>query len=453
MKKLTNSALWVLYLSIFALISCNDPTVIGSDLLSGDQLDIEFIDTLTLKAKTVPNDSLVVWRTGTNSVILSNFALGDFQDPIFGRTVSSIYTQFFTNTSRPNFDPTKHTLDSVVLLVPLNASLSYGNLDETYTVEVYEMSDVLNAKSTYTNFDSFAVNPAPLATHSFIPNFTDSITVMEPSSDTVREVRLPAHLRIKLDNAAMSRILSMDSLTINVDSNFVKSFKGLWLKPASQNKGMLSLNMRSSTQTNLRFYYTESGTKKKSYDFHSFSGNPIVLHQQNYYGGSIAGDFLNTPNSAQNDSLIFLQGLNGVNFELEIPYAEDLNGIIINKAELILPILSLPGDIADITPVAQMYATEYVSDTSLIVIDDIYLPIRNLSTDDFGKYFGGKAGADDIQYKISLSAHMQKMIAGKTTKTLRFTVNNRTESPTRVVLGGPSHSEFPAKLRISYTKY
>ncbi len=452
MKKLTKSALWVLSLSIAALFSCNDPTVIGSDLLSGDQLDIDFTDTLTLKARTVANDSMVVWKTGSNSVLLQYFPLGDFQDPVFGRTVASVYAQFVTNTSLPDFDSTIHVLDSVVFTIPLNKDLSYGELDEPYTLEVYEMDEVLYATETYTNSDSFAVKPTPLATHTFVPNFTDSIIVMEPNADTVREVKLPPHLRLKLDKEAFKRFLGFDSLTMTIDSNFVKQFKGLWLKPVSQNAGLVSLNLRNSTLTNLRFYYSE-GTDKKSYDFHSFTGNPIVMHQRNYYGGSVAEPYISQAGAERNDSLLFMQGLNGVNIEFEIPYAEDLKGILINKAELILPIISMPGDNEAYAPVAQIYAVEIVSEDSSLVVDDIYLPVRNLTADDFGAYFGGTAPEDDDVYKMAFSAHLQKMIAGDTSKKLRFTAYLRSERAARVVLGGPSHSTSPAKLKISYTRY
>ncbi|MBK8567154.1 MAG: DUF4270 family protein [Saprospiraceae bacterium] len=450
MKKLTKPALWVLSFFFVAFFACNDPTVIGSDLLSGDQLDIEFTDTLTLKARTIPNDSLVVWRTGTNAVLFQNFTFGDFQDPVFGRTVASVYAQYVTNSNLPKFDPSQ-ILDSVVLMLPYNASLSYGKLDEQFTIEVYEMAESLDPDEEYTNSDSFSVSAVPLAVHSFIPNLTDSITVLEPNSDTLRQVKSPAHLRIKLDPARFVPFFSLDSATIANDSSFLEYFKGLWLKPSSQNAGLLSFKMRDPL-SNLRFYYRD-GTDTLSYDFRIFSGNPVVLHQRNYYTGTTVEPYISQAGEERPDDLIFLQGLNGLNFELEIPYAEEMRGIIINKAELVLPIISLNNDNDKNGPVAQLYATEVVSDTTLLLIDDIYLPLLNLATDDFGNYFGGKAVADEDFYKVSLSAHLQKVIDGSSTKKIRFTVHLRNERAARVVLGGPSNTTSPAKLRLSFTRY
>jgi hypothetical protein len=452
MKKMTNPALWVLSISLAALFSCNDPTVIGSDLLSGDQLDIEFTDTLTLRARTVTNDSFTVWGPTPNGVNFQNFVFGDFQDPIFGRSVASIYSQFVTSTSLPRFEAGQ-VLDSVVLLVAYNKDLSYGKLDEPFTMEVYRMSEGLDADEKYINTDSFSVFPAPLASATFIPNLTDSLTVLEPNADTMRAVKVVPHLRIRMDGGGgiIDSIFSqVDSATFANDSSFLELLKGFWLKPASQNHGMLSFNMRN-TNTALRYYYTD-GTDKKTYDFRIFTGNPVVLHQRNYYAGSEVAEYLAQGGEISNDSVLFMQGLNGVNIDFEIPYADELKDVIINKAELVLPIRTLPNDTDDYGLVAQIYATERVTDDSLAIVEDIFLANLSRPTEDFGNYFGGRPTTDGY-YKLSLTAHLQRMLEGNASKNLRLTVYVRSERAARLVLAGPSHPTTPAKLRVSFTRY
>ncbi len=450
MNKLINSAFLLLTISLIALFSCNDPSSLGSDLLSGDQLDTEFTDTLTLRARTVPNDSLTVWGPGVNGVVFQNFAFGDFQDPVFGRTVSSIYAQVVTNASPPKFKKGTSVLDSVVLTLAYNADLSYGKIDEPFTIEVYEMSESLDAKKKYLASDSFSVKPTPIAVHTFVPNTKDSLTVMEINADTARSVRVPPQLRIRLDTAFAGPIFRLDSMTLANDTSFLQFFKGIWLKPASQNAGLLSFIMRGAN-TNLRFYYSD-GNAKKSYDFRIFSGNPVVLHQRNYYGGSVVEDYISQPGENRNDSLLFMQGLNGVNIEFEIPYAESLKGLIINKAELILPIVVLPEDNSIYKPVRQVYATVKLTDTSSVILDDIFYATRSYPSSDFGDYFGGKVTSSN-DYRLSISAHFQRMVSGDSGNTMRFTAHFRTERAARVVLGGPTHSAMPAKLLIRYTKY
>jgi hypothetical protein len=229
---------------------------------------------------------------------------------------------------------------------------------------------------------------------------------------------------------------------------FSKAFNGIWLKPASQNAGLLSFIMRSAN-TNIKVYYSD-GSAKKSYTFKAFSDNPVVLHQRNYYGGSAAASHLYQTGSEQSDSILFLQGLNGTNIEFEIPYAESLQGLIINKAELILPILN--DDTDDYKPVSQIYAVEIASDTSDVVLDDIYYASISHATSDFGEYFGGKVKSDNT-YSLNLASQLQKMADGTSSKRIRLTVHFRTERAARVVLGGPNHAVSPAKLKIRYTKY
>jgi|GEM_PF-574277 len=448
MKKLTHAAFWMLAFSLVALFSCNDPSELGSDLLSGDQLQTDFTDTLTVRARTVQNDTLTVWGPGVDGVVFENFAFGDFQDPIFGRAVASIYAQIVTSTSLPTFDPDSSVIDSVVLTLSYNKDLSYGKLDEPFTIEVYQLEDSLEVSKEYFNTDSFAVKPVPLGVKTFVPNVTDSVTVMEPNADTLKTVKYTAQLRIPLDTTLIAPIIRLDTSILNHDDKFLEIFRGIWLKPASQNAGMLSFIMRSAN-TNIRFYYHD-GAAKKYYDFKSYSGTPIVLHQRNYYGGSQVAPYLNAAGENRNDSILFLQGLNGVNIELEIPYAESLNGLIINKAELILPIIN--DDKSVYEPVEQIYAVEIESDTSAVVIDDIKYLLLNRPSSDFGDFFGGKVTSDNT-YVLNLASQLQRMAAGDSSKKLRLTAYIRSERAARVVLAGTNHPEFPAKLKIRYTKY
>lgn len=449
MKKITNSALWLLTFSLVAMFSCNDPSIIGSDLLSGDELDIEFTDTLTLRARTVLSDSVLIWDSSDNGVLYQNFSFGDMQDPIFGRSVTSIYAQVVTNTSAPDFGDNA-VLDSVVLMLAYAPSLCYGKLDEQYTMEVYQLDEQLDKEKDYYTTDSFAVKQTPIGTLTFEPNITDSVTVVEPSGDSTIEKKLIPHLRVRLDDAFGNSIMQLDSAILADDSSFLESFKGIWLKPASQNAGMLNFAMRN-TNTNLRFYY-HNATDTTFYDFRIYASNPVTMHQRNYYAGSLVEQYISQQGQERNDSLLFLQGMKGLDIEFEIPFPEQLSGIIINKAELVLPIMSLPEDSDEFDPTSQMYANEVLSDTSLAEIDDIYLASLRYSISDFGNYFGGKVEDDDT-YKLSLSAHLQQMIEGKVTKKIRISPYIRAERIARVVLGGPGHSVTPAKLKITYTRY
>lgn len=451
MKKLTNPALWVLYLSLVALVSCNDSSTIGADLLSDDELGVEFTDTITLSAYTVAEDSLLIWDSNTNGTIYQNFIFGDCQDPIFGRTVASIFAQIVPNTVVPDFEGA--TLDSVVLMLTYNEDLCYGNLDELFALEVYELDEQLDPDEDYYTVDSFAVKPAPVGIASFTPNVADSMEVLVPQGnpDTVITEKLPAHLRIRLENSFGQSLMQYDSATYANDTVFSAAFHGIWLKPTSQNAGLLNFAMRNST-SNLRVYYhTSSDTA--SYSFRIYNDDPVVMHHRNYYGGSTVEAHIAQAGEMRNDSFLFLQGLRGLNIELELPYIQSLNGVVINKAELLLPILSLPGEDEDFASVQQLYAVEVASDTSAFVLDDIGLPLARIPGSDFGDYFGGKPDETNGRYAINLTAILQRMTSGDAKNRIRLTPYIRAERANRVVLSGPAKYEAPAKLKVTYTKY
>ena len=90
-------ALIVLLAGFCLFNACNDPTSIGSDLLEGDQLDLDYTDTLTIISKTVRDaDSVITFSTSSStpaSFRLSAYLAGNFDDPIFGRSESSIYSE------------------------------------------------------------------------------------------------------------------------------------------------------------------------------------------------------------------------------------------------------------------------------------------------------------------------------------------------------------------------
>ncbi len=70
-------------------ISCSKPAgLIGLKIQPEDsKLNVSWTDTATIYAYSVPDDSV-------RSDELSQTLLGSMKDPVFGQTVSSVYTQF-----------------------------------------------------------------------------------------------------------------------------------------------------------------------------------------------------------------------------------------------------------------------------------------------------------------------------------------------------------------------
>lgn len=447
MKRINQAILWVLTPVLIALAACNDPTVIGSDLLSGDQLDISFTDTVTVRALTLPGDSLVTFDPSSSASELGNFPFGNFSDPIFGKVSASIFAQINMNTSRPNFSGS--TIDSVVLILPYNPDYAYGRVIDPFDMEVWELAESMYDSVTYYSTDSFSVKSMPIATLTFTPNLEDSVTVIVPA-DTLKTEILPPHLRIKLENGFPHDFL-LDTANFADRETFLNFFKGIWLNPGSmsQNAGLLNFDMRNS-MTGIRVYYHENAdTTYRQYLFPIFSGNPVSAHYTHDHSAALLAPFISSPDLG--DSLLFLQGLGGLKLEVEIPFVESLEGIIVNKAELVLPIVELLEDNPVFEPVQQIFATEMTSDTTRRAINDITFSVNRLG-EDFGELFGGVVTSDG-EYRLNISSQLQDMIRGEAGSKILLTVYLNPEIASRVVLGGPGNSQAKAKLRLSFTRF
>jgi len=446
MKHHFKEALWGLAALFLALMSCNDPTVIGSDLLSGDGLDINFTDTITLTGHTVKEDSIKTFDPDVFTSDFANFHCGDFMDPVFGRSTSTIYAQVNLNTTPPFFG--NGTLDSIVLILPYNADLSYGKLDETYSIEIYEMDESFLDSTQYFSNESFAVKGIPIGMKDFVPKVTDSVLVVVPNNDSLITQLEAPHLRVRLDQFFSESFFSADTFNFNTRRNFLEFFKGIQIRPVSSNHGLVSFRMRNQ-MTGIRVYYHED-TVFKQYQFPIFAGNVVTAQFTHDYTGSIAGDFIG-PGATGGDSLFFVQGMSGLNFNIEIPYADAFENIVVNRAEIVLPIVTLMEDEMVYSPVSQIVVSEVRSDGTFRVIDDLTIALTRLG-ENFGDLFGGVVTTDGV-YKLNISAHFQDMVRGIASKKIRVTVYFKPEHAERAVLAGPRHATTPAKLRLSFTKF
>ncbi|HPT04584.1 MAG TPA: DUF4270 family protein, partial [Bacteroidales bacterium] len=129
----------VLFSSLF--FSCQkEPDKLGLGITPvGDRLNLRYCDTSTVIAYSVYDDSV---RTDQVSPTL----LGSIYDPVFGKTVASIYTQLSLSEYDYDFG-TQPILDSLVLQLQYKGY--YGDTTTPMTVKIYEMADTLSLDSVY----------------------------------------------------------------------------------------------------------------------------------------------------------------------------------------------------------------------------------------------------------------------------------------------------------------
>ena len=141
----------------------------------------------------------------------------------------------------------------------------------------------------------------------------------------------------------------------------------------------------------------------------------------------------------------------GPNVEISIPYLATLGDIVVNKAELEFYVADLPGDDLDIfKPNHQLVLVKKNDSDVFILIDDVVLGPT---------VFGGdvetietSGGETMYKYTMNISAMLNTLIAsGKADTKLYLRAFPKQETAARVVLYGPGHAQYPAKLKLTYT--
>ena len=180
------------------------------------------------------------------------------------------------------------------------------------TWEVYRVTESIVPEQDYYSDKNFALGDL-LATHSFVPQIYDSISV--------QGVLRKPHLRIKLDDALGQELLNPASNIYENNTVFKDFLKGVCIKSkaGAPNSAIIRF-LPNASLTKLTLYYRDSSNVSRTYDYLSDGDSESVLSfAQNYNGTRVL-------ENNQSDTIVYLQGMNGVSTRLEFPFIK-LNGL------------------------------------------------------------------------------------------------------------------------------
>lgn len=449
---------------LFTHTACNEPTIIGDDLVDEDRLNISFTDTLSLEANVMKMDRIVGFDTigSTINGSVFQYTVGRLNDPVFGKTIAELSFQIRLNEGllRPGELDTAE-IDSVVLGMQYESAAPealiafYGDTLASQQIDVHLLTDPLDERQNYLTDQLLAYDPVPVSSKgNFVANRIDSVSFTE--LDTIERM-YPAQLRIPLDNELVGqRILDILQDSVNlVTSNFVKEFPGFHIRSATDNNSTLGFTIPSAF-SELSLYYTVD-TIKRRLDF-PISG--LYVRAPYYEHDHSAGSIQPFLDSGAGDSLCFVQGAAGVLTRVSFPTASALRGSLINKAELELTLADLPEDEPDkFGSVRFLIGRLDRADGNFSDIEDvsrIFTWYRDFNS--WTRLLGGTSeqrvvGTDTLQvYRINITSYFQDVVDGKNDEELVVYPFFMRQSPQRIVFYGTSHSKYPMRLRVSYTK-
>lgn len=435
---------WVL--AGFVLSSCNKTTDIGVGILpSSSDINATFIDTFKVVTTPMRQDSLV-----TSSQFYS--LLGNMYDPVFGKSYAAIFTEFLLPTTAIDLgDPDTLFLDSVVLTMAYFKTYGYEDVPQSFSV--YEVTEKMSPKPEggYYSNKSFATDPDVLGRKQLlVPDVNDSIDVLG--------IVFPPHMRIRLSDRFGQDLLGQSGQpALATDSAFKEYFHGLMIAPDTMatpyGASMIYLAMLNSV-SGLRLYWHTPAKSGLNLNFPIGTNEVKTNYYKHTYSGSIVANHLQGE-SADGDSLLFIQSMAGIRTRVSIPDLLNLHDVIINKAELVVS-QRLDQNRADsvFTPPVQL----------LIVTLDSAGKIKAIPDNDdvnqaFPTYGGNKLeygilpGDTVAQYKFSISQQVQLLIDGKITDYGLFLINNSAqETADRLMAGGGNRNDvYKIKLNIIFT--
>ncbi len=444
----------VLYIAAFLLTftyACNEPTDLASELVAGQFSDINFTDSITVRTLSTTQDSVFTFSSDI-SIQHKNYLLGHVDNPIFGTAHASIYADFgltlTSSFSTLSFlaDDTA-VFDSLVLSIAYDSLRTYGDTLLPQNMMIYRLSEEIDNTVNHYSNESFSHFPTPIATQTIIHQPTTEYKINDTTFVT-------PHLRIHLDDALGLELMNQDSAVYSNNDNFQSIFKGIKIDTDDINSNFVGFNL-ASAYTFMKLYYTVDDTTHLEYTY-QIGDLSVKYNEFNHdYSGSISEPFIN--NQANSDSLVFVQGMSGLNVKVDFPHIQDLTNIIVNKAEVEFTFAHLDGDDISNYYIPDNLVLNYLEDDgNYYFITDV---TNAVAIGSVGDYFGGEPtmvednGQMLYKYRMNVSNYLQDIIDGNLdNNSIYLQIYLKNQYATRGVFYGGGHSQHPVKLYLTYTK-
>lgn len=452
---MTKFNIGLLFLLLAVLFSCKkkeDDSVLGLDVQpENDMVGLTITDTASVFMYTQKVDSTIKSYNDRYKYLGSN------QDPIFGRTDASIYTNFSisNNLTNVNFG-SNPVLDSAEIVI-YSIGQALGDTSTALKYDVYLLSEKLVAGSSY------SISSHLLKSSSTVCSVTAKLKVRGNNLCLV----------LPLDyNMAQYMLQTNSNLTNN--TAFQNAYKGFYITSSNSTlgapgSGTIRRFDLDADISGVNLYYhdgTSVDSKGQVFQF-SFRGNDAVKFNHidhNYVSGASQNLFdqiTGSENAAiiKGNSNVYLNTFGGTRIKIFLPYLKNLTDsqkVSINRAELIVKVDDI------ISPYTYKYG--YPSNLALIACtaDGVEeLVYDQLETSDFVKY-GGSYDATNKQYVFNIARQVQKILNGELVNYGFYLVNaspnrsiviRRDDRLERVVLGGKTNPNFKPVFKVTYIKY
>jgi hypothetical protein len=327
-----------------------------------------------------------------------------------------------------------------VLTLQYDSIGHYGGNPESFglqTWEVYRLNESITPGEDYFSDASFGLGSL-LATTNFFPQVFDSVYAQGA-------MRRP-HLRIRLDDALGQELLSPDSAIYENNTIFKSFLKGICIRPkAGTSNSAIVRFLPTGSMSKLTLFYTDSSGTARSYDYLNDSDAESTLQMEHNYAGTRVLENNTT------DTVVYVQGINGVGVRLDFPFLDSLGEIIVNKAELYVYVAG--EDDRNYPTPSQIFCLERKTDGSYLLVDDVSNSISRGSLNPY-LIFGGTLKQDgDLRFfRMNISKFFQRLADNELDEKAVYIQTASVTDSGRMMLGNERSGTIKAKLYLTYTK-
>ena len=445
-----------------ALAACTDPTAIGGALVDGTQLPLVYTDTIPLELTT---ELPIAGYVGFSQLSSAEFApVGCFTSAATGTTNARLGLELIERSGR-SFPAAAATIDSVVLVLPLQPGAQAGDVEAPVSLRV------LRAEAG-TIRQSESVTTTPLASTGVVygettvvpPRTRGPVTVY--GADSSRVDTLAPQIRIRLDDtfrddlvAALMRADTGATTEVR-DTNFVAAFPGIIVEGAACGRTLPTVSFagRDASQFGVSIYYTLDGRTRQYWLSPRQTQNGTYVAGYSQARLEVSRDRAGTPlerllggNSALGDSLAIVQSLDGTLVRVSFP---DLSAFGarsgVTFAQLEVPVLTrADSTVAPLPGLVVQVANEAGDPTnySAFIGATIYDPREGGS---LVRIPDPRGGADSIQaYRFNVTTLFQSFVSGERDPEFFLVGAARSVLPGEVLLAGPRATPLRARLIVA----
>lgn len=451
MTKLNIGLLFLLFTILFSCKKNNDDSVLGLDVQpENDLVGVTISDTSSVFMHTLRVDA-------SRSYNDQYKYLGSNQDPIFGRTDASIYTNFSIANNLTNVTfGSNPVLDSAEIVISFLGQF-LGDTSTVLTFDVYTLTEKLTSDSLYRT------------------NSTVSKSSSKVSSVNARIGHRGSKpcLIFPLDNNLAQYMLQTTSNLTN-NTAFINAYKGFYITTSNSSLSgpgsgaIYRLNLDDDI-SGVNLYYHDGNSvssKGESFKF-TFRGIDALRFnhiKHNYTSGASSNLYdqiygAGTSDTLKGNSNVYLNSFGGTRVRVYLPYLKNFSDsqiVSISRAELTIKIDEI------VSPYTVNYG--YPANLALLACGSDgseELVYDQLESSDFVKY-GGDYNSTGKLYTFNIARQMQKIVS-KTISNYGFYLVNANPSKSvvirrdnrmeRVVIGGKNNATYKPTFKVTYIKY